>query len=148
MAENRIPAGPEGFASGVTRLTATGADVVPRDDPPPPGTPAAAQEQQQQPQQQAPPTCISRRQFRIRLRKGTRNRRARIVGARVTVNGKAVKVTRADRLRSRVNLKRLPKGRYVVRIAVKLSNGKTVRETRRYRTCAKKIPHELEPLRG
>jgi hypothetical protein len=143
----RMPAGPEGFASGVTRLTATGADVVPEDTPPP-VTPAAAQEQQQQPQQEAPRPCVSRRQFRIRLRKGTRNRKARIVGARVTVNGKAVKITRADRLRSRVNLKRLPKGRYTVRITVKLSNGKTVRETRRYRTCTKKIPHELAPLRG
>jgi hypothetical protein len=47
-----------------------------------------------------------------------------------------------------VNLKRLPKGRYVVRITVKLSNGRTVRETRRYRTCARKIPHQLAPLRG
>ena len=50
------------------------------------------------------PTCMSRRLFRIRLRKGTRNRKARICRRAVTVNGKAVKVTRADRLRSRVNL--------------------------------------------
>ena len=73
---SRVPAPPDGWSANVTRLNSTPPPVV-QENPPP------AEQQQQQPQaqqqQQQPRTCISRRVFRIRLRKGTRNRKARIL---------------------------------------------------------------------
>jgi hypothetical protein len=80
--------------------------------------------------------CLSRRSFGIRLRspKGET-----LVEGRVFVNGKQVKVVRGDRLRSTVNLRGLPKGRYIVRITVKTKSGKRYTGTRRYRTCTKKL---------
>ncbi len=81
-------------------------------------------------------SCVSRRSFRIRLR----NRGQKVVKATVFVNGKRVKVLRGKRLTSRVNLKGLPKGRFTVRIKLKLANGKTISGVRRYRTCTKARP--------
>jgi hypothetical protein len=46
-----------------------------------------------------------------------------------------------------VNLTNLPRGRFTVTISLRLKDGGTVRETRRYRTCAKKVERELGPLR-
>jgi hypothetical protein len=76
-------------------------------------------------------SCVSRRSFRIKLR----NRGQKVVKATVLVNGKKVKVLRGKRLTSRVDLKGLPKGRFSVRITLKLANGKTISGVRRYRTC-------------
>ncbi|HEX8206240.1 MAG TPA: hypothetical protein VF587_09300, partial [Solirubrobacteraceae bacterium] len=76
--------------------------------------------------------CQSRRNFMIRLR---RPRRGRIKVARVYVNGKRVKVLRGRRLRARVDLRGLPKGRYTVRVVVITTRGKRIVERRRYRTC-------------
>ena len=70
-----------------------------------------------------------------------------LVAARVLVNGKRVKVTRGNRMRARVNLTSLPKGRFAVKIRLRLKDGGIVRETRRYRTCTKKIRRQLKPLR-
>src|SRR5438045_42522 len=75
------------------------------------GTPAALSApagSAQQQQQQARRSCVSRRSFRIRLRarKGDR-----LTSARVYVNGHRVAVLRGKRLRSRVDLRGLPKGR-------------------------------------
>lgn len=92
--------------------------------------------------------CRSRRTFRIRLRTGRRKaERSRIVSAIVRVNGRRVKVTRRARRTSQVNLTNLPRGRFTVTIRLRLADGGTVRETRRYRTCAQKIERELGPLR-
>ena len=103
-----------------------------------------AEEQQPQvvlpPRSDAPPAqpgaprrrCRSRRSFTIRLREP---KRGRLVAARVYVNGKRVKVVRGKRLRARVNLRGLPKGRYTVRVVAITSTGRRVTETRRYRTC-------------
>ncbi len=79
--------------------------------------------------------CVSRRRFRIRIR---RLRDDPIVRAEVRVNGKRVRVVRGSRLRAPVNLQGLPKGRFRVEIRVRTASGKTVRGTRRYRTCTKK----------
>ena len=57
--------------------------------------------------------CVSRRRFRIRLR---RARGVKLVSATVHVNGKRVKVVRGRRLTSTVDLRALPKGRFKVRI--------------------------------
>lgn len=93
-------------------------------------------------------TCKSRRAFKIRLRTGRKKgERSAIVSADVRVNGKKVAVSKEARRRSTVNLKELPKGRFSVTIKLKLADGGTVSETRRYRTCTKKIERELGPLR-
>jgi hypothetical protein len=80
-------------------------------------------------------TCRSRRNFSIRLRQP---RRGRIKVARVYVNGKRVKVLRGRRLRSRVDLRGLPAGRYTVRVVVTTTRGQRIVTTRRYRTCVPK----------
>lgn len=76
-------------------------------------------------------SCVSKRSFRIRLR----TRGQKVNKATVIVNGKRVKVLRGKRLTSHVNLRGLPKGRFAVRIVLRLANGKVVSGTRRYRTC-------------
>ena len=79
--------------------------------------------------------CRSRRDFTIRLH---RPARGRIRSARVFVNGKRVKTLRGKRVRSRVNLRGLRKGRYTVRVVVTTTLGQRIVETRRYRTCVPK----------
>lgn len=79
--------------------------------------------------------CLSRRSFTIRIRKLAG---LTISSATVTVNGKRVAVRSGKRLTAPVNLRRLPKGRYSVRIVVKLADGRKLSGTRRYRTCAPK----------
>jgi hypothetical protein len=80
-------------------------------------------------------TCRSRRNFSIRLRKP---KRGRIKEARVYVNGKRVRVLRGKRLRSKVDLRGLPAGRYTVKVVVITTRGKRLTTTRRYRTCVPK----------
>ena len=79
--------------------------------------------------------CVSRRKFSIRLRvpKGST-----VVSAEVKVNGKRAAVRRGARLRSVVNLTQLPKGSFRVDIALRLADGRTVKGSRTYRTCAVK----------
>jgi hypothetical protein len=76
--------------------------------------------------------CVSRRSFRIRLREPKGDALASAV---VFVNGKRVKAVRGERLTARVDLRGLPKGRYKVRIVARTVLGRTMRGTRRYRTC-------------
>ena len=80
-------------------------------------------------------TCVSRRRFSIRLRVP---RDSTVASAEVQVNGKRVAVRRGARLRSVVNLTKLPKGRFRVQIIMRLADGRTVKGTRTYRTCAVK----------
>jgi len=78
--------------------------------------------------------CRSRRSFRIRL--GRRLRRGeRLVSARVYVDGKRVRTLRGRRLRARVDLRGLPKGRVRVTVVGRTSKRRRLREVRRYRTC-------------
>ena len=84
--------------------------------------------------------CVSRRRFRIKVRQlgGIQ-----IQTALVFVNGKKVRVLKRrvfKRLRSvaSVNLRGLPKGTFKVRIVVLTADGKTIRGTRKYRTCTKR----------
>jgi alpha-glucosidase (family GH31 glycosyl hydrolase) len=73
-----------------------------------------------------PRTCRSRRRFTIRLSK-------RLVAARVYVNGRRVRAVRGRR--ARVDLRGLPRGRFVVRVAGRSRAGRTLVSTRAYRTC-------------
>lgn len=78
--------------------------------------------------------CQSRRRFRMTVKQlpGLQYRRVSIkVGSR-----KAKIFT--GRIRSVIDLRGLPKGRYTVRIAVTTRDGQTFTGARRYRTCAPK----------
>lgn len=79
--------------------------------------------------------CVSRRLFQIRLRVPAS---ANVVSADVRVNGKSAGVRKGKRLRSTVDLRNLPKGRFSVQIVLRLKSGKTLKATRRYRTCVPK----------
>ena len=81
-------------------------------------------------------SCVSRREFRIRLRV-PRGKTA--VSATVRVNGKQVKVVRGRRLRAPVLLRGLPKGKITVKITIRLKGGKKVNGTRRYNTCIPRL---------
>jgi hypothetical protein len=78
---------------------------------------------------------VSRRRFRIRLRipKGLD-----VVSAEVRVNNKRVKVVKGKRLTAPVDLRGLPKGRFTVKIIIKLADGRKIQGSRKYRTCARK----------
>ena len=79
--------------------------------------------------------CVSRRYFRIKLRQ-----RYWPVIAAVTV--KMPRVTRVLRRRpwgTIVDLRGLPKGRFVVRITALTTSARTIRGTRTYRTCRGKL---------
>lgn len=79
--------------------------------------------------------CVSRRNFKIRLRNppGTK-----IVAAIVKVNKRRVKTVRNVRVTARVDLRGLPRGRYTVSISILLDDGRTIKGKRKYRTCGTK----------
>jgi hypothetical protein len=79
--------------------------------------------------------CVSRRSFRIRIRKVPG---VTFISAVVKVRGKAVKTVKRSRITAPVNLTGLPKGRYKVSIVAFTSDGRTVTGTRTYRTCTPK----------
>jgi hypothetical protein len=81
-------------------------------------------------------TCVSRRNFTIRVRepRGVRLRSARVTVGRRTVNA----VRRRGRLVATVDLRGLPRGRFTVRIVATTVSRRTLTGTRRYRTCAPK----------
>jgi hypothetical protein len=77
--------------------------------------------------------CASRRVFSIFLRNPHGDR---IVSARVSVNGRVVRVVRGVRGdRARVDLRGLPAGRFTVHIVARTRNGRRLVSHRRYRTC-------------
>jgi hypothetical protein len=79
--------------------------------------------------------CTSHRRFRIRLR-APRGQRLR--SASVFVNGRRVRVLHGRRLRAPVDLRGLPRGRFTVRVTARTLSGRSVSETRRYRTCTRR----------
>ena len=77
--------------------------------------------------------CVSRRNFPIRLKQPGG---IVIKSAKVWVHGRKVGVRKsAGRWRSQVDLRGFPKGRFVVKIEVKTTDGRTLRGDRAYRTC-------------
>ncbi len=79
--------------------------------------------------------CASRRRFPIRLKEPPGDA---LVNAKVTLGGKSLPVTRSGgRLRSVVDLRGLPRGRYTLKIVAKTARGRTIQGSRRYRTCGK-----------
>jgi hypothetical protein len=79
--------------------------------------------------------CVSRRLFPIKVRVP---RHFKVKTARIYVNGKRVRIIRGDRLRARVNLRGLPKGRFTVKIVLdgkRAGKKAKVVGKRRYFTC-------------
>jgi hypothetical protein len=81
-------------------------------------------------------SCVSRRHFRIRIRRQRAG--ITVISAAVAVNGKRVAVRTGRRLTAPVDLRGMPKGRFTVRISALTSDGRAITGTRRYRTCAPK----------
>ena len=80
--------------------------------------------------------CVSRRNFPIRLKEP---RGIRIKTAKVLVNGRTVAVRKsAGRWRAQVDLRGLPKGRFVVAIRITTADGRSLNGQRAYHTCAPK----------
>ena len=123
-----------GTAAGTTTRSVTIGPAGPAPAPAPAGTPLAKL-----------PTfasfavlpstkqCVSRRRFQIRLRSP---RGLQVTKATVKLDGRLVATRRGSRLTAPVDLRGLPKGRFSVTIEMKLVDGRSVRATRRYRTCA------------
>jgi streptogramin lyase len=86
--------------------------------------------------------CVSRRHFKIRIRKLPGVTWA---SAKVYVNGKRVKTVKRARITAPVDLRGLPEGRYTVKIVAVTTDGRTVRGKRRYRTCAGAAHHHHPP---
>jgi hypothetical protein len=78
--------------------------------------------------------CISSRHFRIRIRKV---KGITLAAVAVYVNGKPAKVYKGKRLTARIDLRGLPRGTVRVRIEAATTDGRLIRHTRKYRTCAK-----------
>ncbi len=129
------------FATDGTRRTATSpAQTFTTLTPPPPAkTPSPAAAKLNAGKVFTLPsakTCLSKRAFRIRLKLPSGVKPA---SATVLVNGKRVKTLKAKQLTAGINLRGLPKGRFTVAITLKTSDGRTVKTSRRYRTCTKKV---------
>jgi hypothetical protein len=77
--------------------------------------------------------CLSRRTLRLRLKapKGTG-----IAFARITVPRKAPLTIRGRKISAPVNLRGLPKGKFKVSFRITLLDGRVVKGSRTYRTCA------------
>lgn len=86
----------------------------------------------------APKVCTSRRQLTIRLRerKGQKIRSARVVFRNKTIASS--RRTKDGRVVAKIDFRKLPSGRFSVKIRVRLTNGKTRSYTRRYYTCKPK----------
>jgi hypothetical protein len=86
--------------------------------------------------------CISRRLFRIQVRKKFW---PIIVGVTVRTP-KGTRALRGQPWRSTVDLRGLPKGKFKVRITALTRSGGTIRGTRTYRTCSAKLRGGLPPI--
>lgn len=82
--------------------------------------------------------CVSRRSFTVRLRAP---RGQRLVRVKVLVTGRRARVLRGRALRTaRIDLRGLPAGRVRVKLVARTAAGRTLEQTRAYRTCVKRSP--------
>jgi hypothetical protein len=80
--------------------------------------------------------CVDRRRFHFRLRQP---RGGRIVSVSVYVNGRRVTKRRGRRISS-ITIRRLPIGRFKVRIVARTNFGRVIESTRTYSGCRKSRP--------
>jgi hypothetical protein len=76
--------------------------------------------------------CVSGRRFSIHLRKV---RGEKVASAVVFVKGKRVKAVKGKQITAAIDLRGLPKGKFVVKIVVTTVTGKRFSGKRTYRTC-------------
>jgi hypothetical protein len=70
--------------------------------------------------------------LRVKIAKG-----GTITAVEVYVNSKRVKrVTKAADIKKAIKVSKLPKGRYTLEVRVKTKDGRTVKSSRKYRTCS------------
>ncbi len=79
--------------------------------------------------------CASRRSFRITL-KAPKGQKAKTIV--VLVNNKKVKTVTGKKVTAPVDLRGLPKGKFTVKITMTTVSGKTLTQTRTYKTCVPK----------
>ena len=86
--------------------------------------------------------CVSKRYFRIRLRK-----KFRPIIAAVTIKmPKTTRVLSGPPWGTIVDLRGLPRGRFAVKITALTTTGRTIKGTRHYRTCRGKLKGGKPPL--
>jgi len=79
-------------------------------------------------------SCLAKRAFTIRINA----RRAHLKSARLTLDGRRLKLIRGSRIwKARVNLRRSTRSRHTLTIRGTLRSGRIFKQTRRYRTCAR-----------
>jgi hypothetical protein len=79
-------------------------------------------------------SCVPRRVFTIRINA----RRAHLKRARLTLDGRRLRLVKGARIwKARVDLRRSARTRHTLTIRGTLRSGRTFRQTRRYRTCAR-----------
>ena len=92
----------------------------------------------------APVACASRRHFTIHIRQIDHYR---YTSATVFLGNKRIKTIRgARRIHSGIVLTGLPKGTFHVKITVRTSSGKTLRNVRTYHTCVPRRKHTVPKL--
>jgi hypothetical protein len=87
--------------------------------------------------------CVSGRHFVIHLRKVHGEK---VVSASVFVKGRRVKTIKGSRISAPIDLRGLPKGKFVVRIVVTTVSGKRFAGKRTYHTCAKRGKANKHPF--
>jgi hypothetical protein len=87
--------------------------------------------------------CVSGRHFVIHLRKVHGEK---VVSASVFVKGRRVKTIKGSRISAPIDLRGLPKGKFVVRIVVTTVTGKRFAGRRTYHTCAKRRQAKKHPF--
>ncbi|WP_445148876.1 Vgb family protein [Baekduia sp. Peel2402] len=85
----------------------------------------------------SPKKCLSKRRLTLTVRK-PKSGAAKVSSIKVTIGKGKAKTYTAKKLKVPVTLTGLPKGTFKVKLSVKLSDGKTLTETRTYKTCATK----------
>lgn len=81
--------------------------------------------------------CLSKRRLTLTVRK-PKSGAAKVSSIKVTIGKGKAKTYTAKKLKVPVTLTGLPKGTFKVKLSIKLSDGKTLTETRTYKTCATK----------
>jgi hypothetical protein len=133
----RVTASNSMGSTSATSLPVMGLGIGSPTDPPPASPPGASPSLPRPGELIRLPAnrrCISSRHFRIRIRKV---KGLTLEAIAVYLNEKPVKVYKGKRLTARIDLRGLPRGLVRVRIEAATTDGRLIRHTRKYRTCAK-----------
>ena len=82
--------------------------------------------------------CLATRRLTLTVRRKPRVGTAKVASVKVAVGKRKAKTYTAKKLKAPVALTGLPKGRFQVKLTIRLSDGTTLTQTRAYKTCATK----------